>query len=301
MSGDNSLLGGGAGAGAAGGEGGSGGGAGGAGAAGGGSGGGAGAGTGGSGGAASWRDTLSAEIKDNPTLSKFSDVENLAKSYIHVQGQMGKKGAIVPGEKASDAEWQDFYKAIGVPDADKYEVKGPEGVKLNENLIKGFKERAIKNGMLPKQANDLLNWYIETEKTGDSERSASVQKANEKKIGDLKKEWGDAYDTNLQQAHFFAKEIGGDEFVKFLNQAKHIGNDTNLIKFFAKASKLLGEDKLREGGLGDGRKTPGEIDGAIAELRGNAANNGFYDKTHAMHTVTVQKYESLMKQKFGGR
>ena len=61
-----------------------------------------------------WRDSLPDDLKNNATLANFDNVENLAKSYVHAQSVIGKKGVIKPGEKASDEEWGNFYKELGV-------------------------------------------------------------------------------------------------------------------------------------------------------------------------------------------
>lgn len=250
--------------------------------------------------AATWRDSLPSDLKDNPILSKYSDVGNLAKAYIHAQQQISKKGAIVPGEKATDQEWADFYKAVGVPDADKYTLTPPKDFKLAEPVAAQFKEQALKAGLLPKQANAILEWYAGFEKNSLGQAAQAKQAEQQKGIEALKSEWGESWDKEVRSANLFLKEVGGDKMSKYIAESG-LGNDPMVIRLCAAAAKLMGEDKLREGGISDNRMSPKEMQGQIDELRANGDKNGLYDKNHPMHAVTLSKLESLAKQMTGGR
>lgn len=265
-----------------------------------GTGGGAGNAAAGGGGQATWRDTLPADLKDNPILSKYSDVGNLAKAYIHAQQQISKKGAIVPGEKASDQEWQDFYRAVGVPEADKYALQMPKDYQINEQTASQFKEQALKAGLLPKQASAILEWYAGFEKNSLSQAATAKQTEQSQGLEALKKEWGESWDKEVQGANLFLKDVAGQKVVEYL-QKNGLASDPMVIRLCASAAKLMGEDKLREGGLGDGRQSPEDIQKQIDDLRSHGDQNGLYDKNHPMHGPTLAKLESLAKMLTGGR
>lgn len=188
-----------------------------------------------------------------------------------------------------------------MPSADKYEIKAPEGAQVNENAVKWLKETAAKNGVLPRQAAALLEGYLKFEQDGlkamQQQKTAEVQKA----VGDLKAEWGEAFDSNLQAGALFLKEMVGEADAKKLMSNPAIGNDAAVLRLFAKAAKLLDEDKLREGGVGGGRETKAEIQGQLDELRAQGNQNGLFDKNHPMHATTLAKLESLAKRLTGGR
>ena len=72
---------------------------------------------------ASWRDSLPDDIKDNASLSKFSDVSTLAKSYINAEQMIGKDKFVVPSQSASEEEWAEVYAKLGRPEAaDQYQI-----------------------------------------------------------------------------------------------------------------------------------------------------------------------------------
>lgn len=253
--------------------------------------------TGGGGEPKSWREALPEDIRSHAAISSFQDVPSLVKSYIHAQGMVGKKGVIVPGEKATAEDWNRYYKEIGVPEVDKYEVAAPKEYSIPPETLGKFKEVAVKNGLLPKQANELLGWYSQFEAQTLKEHTEGVAKESAEQLAGLKKEWGDGYDKNLQSAQFAAKEMGGDTFVKYLNDTG-LGNDVNLIRIFAKVAPLLGEDKLREGGVSSEGMTPHEIHAKIADIR---ANPLFTDTSDPRRPALMREFESLNKRLTGGR
>lgn len=246
----------------------------------------------------SWRDSLPEDIRENPTLKNFSDVANLAKSYIHAQSAIGKKGVIVPGEKASDEDWQNFYKSVGVPELDKYEVKLPQDRNANPETIAKFKEAAHKAGLLPKQAQEMLGWYSEYEANAVKAHQEATQANLTKELDGLKKEWGEGYDKQIALARMAVREVGGNDFVEYMNKSG-MGNDPQLIRFMAKMGKALGEDKLRGDTSGRmGGMTPEEINDEINRITLDPGSP-YHDSGHMMHKTTVDKVAALYKKLYG--
>jgi len=59
--------------------------------------------------------------------------DDLFKQFANTQKLLGKKGVIVPGEKATPEEISVYHKALGVPDTeDGYEFTVPEGMQLTD-------------------------------------------------------------------------------------------------------------------------------------------------------------------------
>ena len=70
------------------------------------------------------------------------------------------------------------------------------------------------------------------------------------------------------------------------------------LKAFSEAAKLYGEDKLREGGVGEGRQTPVELDAEITRVREQLLTLPPYD---ARRKALMQRSESLYKQRYGAK
>lgn len=247
-----------------------------------------------------WRDSLPDELKNDATLGKYSDIPNLAKAHVELQKLLGQKGGGIqkPGTNASADEIKAFREALGIPtDVTKYDLGKFEGVNVDQATIDWAKKMGAENGVEPAALNKIISEYY---KLGASvkagEHTLKINKMKENLSG-LKKEWGDAYDQNIQAANFAAKKLGGDEFVSALVEAG-IHNDPRVIKALVSGSKLYGEDTLREGGIDNGKMTPAELDAKISSVQQRLFS---MKPTDGAYPSAKMEYESLWKQKTGGR
>jgi hypothetical protein len=248
----------------------------------------------------SWRDTLPDDLKNNPALQTFSDVTNLAKSYVSAQQTIGKKGVIVPGEKATEEDWSTFYKGIGVPDLEKFHVEQPKDTPIDGERLTKFKEMAHASGLLPRQAQALLSKYTAYEKELVDGQVKQIEEAQGRQIAALKKEWGDGWDKQVSYANYVVKEIGGEDFAKYISKTG-IGNDVNFIKIFAKLGEMLGGEKALAGaGATKFGNTPQEIQTEIDTIM-HDPNNPYFDRAHSGHAAAVQKMESLYKNLYNSK
>jgi hypothetical protein len=205
-----------------------------------------------------WHDDLPEDIRSDGGLRQFKDVATLAKSYVHARSLVGKKGVIVPTEKSGDDEWNGFFKSIGVPDLEKYQLTAPKDRQVDEARLTAFKQQAQKSGLLPKQAQALLDWQTTQEEEAVKNYQALKSGEMKKGLEELKKEWGEGFGKQTALAVMAVKELGGAEMQSYL-ETTGLGNDVKIIKLMAKAGALLGEDKIRGEGGGAFGQTPAEM------------------------------------------
>lgn len=252
--------------------------------------------------AKSWRDSLPEDMRADPTLNKYSDLTNLAKAHVELQKKIGEKGIIKPGKDASPESWKAFREALGVPAADKYELGKFEGVQFPKESLDWAKKMGAEVGILPEDMTKIMNEYGKFEVALNTQKVKDAKAATDAHLEALKKEWGDSYSGNLQKGFFAFKqlcELGGldqKEALKWLDAGP--GNETTLMKLLAGASKLFGEDKLKEGGVGENKPNPAELDGKISALRQQMISIGSGD---GRYPGLMSEFESLNKQKTGGR
>ena len=248
-------------------------------------------------GTSSWRDSLPEDLKSNTTLSKFSDIANISKAYIELEKKIGVKGIIKPTATSSPEEWKSFREALGVPPLEKYDVSIPQGVEFPKESLEWAKKTGSEIGVLPEDMSKLMTEYAKFENERDDATAKEIEAVAKEQMDGLRKEWGDNFDTQIQRAHFAAKEIGGQDFIDYLNKTG-MGNDVMLIKLMSKVSGLLGEDKLREGNVGSGRVSMEELDGQIKTIQAQliALKPGDGRKAGLLH-----QWESLNKQRTGGK
>jgi len=241
----------------------------------------------------SWKDSLPETIRGEASLKAIESVDALAQSYINAQKMIGKDRIVVPNQNSAESEWTEAFKKLGLPETvDKYEVKAdPE---MPEEFLKQYKAEAHKAGVLPKQAQKLIDWFNTTSKTNMETQKTQVKQQIEKDLGKLKEEWGQAYEPKLEKAHVAAKHFGGDEFINYL-KVTGLGNDAGIIKLFAKIGDTLGEDVFkgttmtRSSGI-----TPAEAKSRIGAIMSDRSHP-YYLAGHANHAQAVAEVNALFQ------
>lgn len=238
-----------------------------------------------------WKMALPEDLQKDPSMASIMDIQSLAKSYVHGQKMIGRDKIVIPDKFATDEDWQKVFQKLGVPDsADKYELK--VGDNVDPEFVKGFKDMAVKNGILPRQAEKLFNFYNDhVGKTVAAQEEAS-RKAFEESVNGLKKEWGQGYDRKIQAASGLFNKIA-DKDVKELFNSTGFGNDPTVIKMFAKLAEELGEDKFVSGAsTGAMGLTPGEAKQKINEVFGNK-DHPYFNKSHPSHKDAIAEMQRL--------
>lgn len=181
---------------------------------------------------------------------KFTRPEALARSYETLETQIGKKGVIVPGPNATQAERDAYYTALGRPaNPDEYGFTKPEKIKLGDaerpvpdlawdaKRAANWQQKLFEMGVPKEQAQKIMLAAVEESVTAfDGIEATKAQMQGEaKKV--LQKEFGADYDTHMAAAARAAKQFGGDELVNHPG----LGNDPVMIKALAKIGAAIGE------------------------------------------------------------
>lgn len=137
-----------------------------------------------------WFANVSDKVGEGETASNrdwlgtkgFKDLDSLVKSYREAEKGLRDGGRIkVPGEGAQADEVTAFHRAIGVPEkAEGYEIKGPEGVKLNDAVLGQLAEAGVKYGVPKGAFQGLVNDFIQIQMAdADAERARQDGLASE--------------------------------------------------------------------------------------------------------------------------
>jgi len=151
-----------------------------------------------------WIDDLPADLKANPSIQKFKNKGDLAKSYVELQKLVGKDKVVVPNDKAPQAEWDAFWAKVGRPqDIKGYEAPNlemPEDIKMPDNVLESFKAKAHELGLTKKQFAELYGLYSELNLNAynqELEKAGGLAKTTETS---LRQEWGAAYEPKVDAA-----------------------------------------------------------------------------------------------------
>lgn len=236
-----------------------------------------------------WRDSLSSDIKDNESLAKFTEIDALAKSYINAEKMIGKDKIVIPTD---EAQWNEAYAKLGRPsDPEGYEIKPMEGFDVNDDALGFFKGLFHTAGLNQSQAEKLFNGFsghiLESMKGSDDEIMSQMKQEDEV----IRKEWGEAYESNVKLANRAAEEFGGEDFVKFLSDSGY-QQHPQMLKFLSKIGQMNDEDNLHDGN-GDPGMTP---DSLKEEINSLMASDAYTNKSAIDHNDAVKKVAALFNR-----
>jgi hypothetical protein len=246
-----------------------------------------------------WQSQLPEDLRGEPSIQHFTDFPTLIKSFVNAQKTIGAERIAIPGKTATDEDWMNnVYKKLGLPDSkEKYELKPNEALLAEKDFVDKFKETALAAGVLPKQGQKLLDLVGLALKDTTTKGQAFVKSEQEKDIKNLQTEWGKAYDVKVKQAMNALDRFGDDNLKKLLD-VTGLGNNSAIIKAFAKMGESLTEDGIVGGSGGGGEVYSPEVAkqkyGAII----SDANHAYNVKDHPNHTAAVAEVAGLFAMAF---
>lgn len=240
----------------------------------------------------SWRDTLPAEIRNDPSLAKYQDVAALSNAYISAAKMIGGDKIPIPGKHASDADWENVFNKLGRPESpDKYDLKLPDRLKEDQGLVKSYSEAMHKAGILPKQAQSVMDWWTNFSQQRDTEMRAQIDTKLQEGQGKLTQEWGSATPQKLRQGTAAVKAFGGDELMKLLT-ATGLDKHPVMLKAWANAGETLKEDAIHGSSTGNLGVTPAEAKAQIASIQANK-DHAYWHKEHPGHVGAMTEMQNL--------
>ena len=247
-----------------------------------------------SGGSAPWYGQVDEATSAYITNKGWDNPVKAIESYRNLEKFAGGSKSLVevPGPDADDAKYAEFFNRLGRPETpDKYDFKMPEGG--DPALADWFRQTAHKHGLTAKQAGQLFNdWNaMSGERMGAMEAESRQQ--SEKSIADLKKEWGQGFDKQIDMGKRAVAALGFDEPTLSAYEAK-LGT-ADMLKLFAKLGSKMGEDSFEDGNRGGGAgfgTTPAEAKQQIADLK---MDKQFMDNYMKGNPDAINKMKRLME------
>lgn len=209
-----------------------------------------------------------ADVIASPTLTKFTNIAGLAKSYVELEKHMGQKGVPLPARTVDEdpSAWSSVWQQLGRPDApDKYVYPdGADGV--NAGLLQMLREVSFAEGMTQRQSAKLFEAY-QAWARGEVAKSEEADKTlRTKAIAELRGEWGNAFDERLTAAKALVNEFGGPELMK-LYDAIGLNDHPAHLKLLATAAQFLRGERLVGKAVGlTGVMSPAEAQAALRAM-----------------------------------
>ena len=248
-----------------------------------------------------WRDTLPEDLKADATLGKYKDVPALAAAHIALNKHLGSEKLVIPGKNATEDDWKQVFSKLGLPAEQKdYVIKAKEGTTIAPSFSEKFAEMAYKNGVLPKQAQALMDWFSDANATSEADYLEARTKAQGVELEALKTEMGAAFDPTLAKAARFISEFATPKEVEYLEKTG-LGNDVNLIRLFMAAAKdRYTEDQVKgQESTGKVMLTPADSLKAARDIvanKDNPTHAAYHDASHPNHKAALAEVQELFQQ-----
>tara|TARA_R110000796_G_scaffold252537_2_gene387463 strand:+ start:8313 stop:9173 length:861 start_codon:yes stop_codon:yes gene_type:complete len=239
-----------------------------------------------------WQDNLGEDFADmRPTLSKFNNLQSMAKSYHELERMMGDRaGKISPlTPESTPEEVSSFRKAMGVPDeAAGYDIKAPEnlpeGMQWDDRQANVYGEIFHKNNASPALVQELMAAQVDEAAARQAESDAAYKTFIEEDTAKLKAEWGDSFDKKINEAKRSAATVG-------LDVNGPLFQHPEIKKAMANMAGLVSESKLITG-----HENPDLMDNsARAQDIMNNPQNPYHTRYYEGDEATANMVAGLLK------
>jgi|TARA_R100000781_G_scaffold107524_1_gene71788 hypothetical protein len=246
----------------------------------------------------SFLSSLPEELQKEPSLQNFTNVGDMAKTLVHSQKMVGADKIAIPSKHATEEDWKQVYTKLGLPNtAEEYNLEYTLEEGVSDQPIKNFLGEAHKLGLLPHQAQGILNFYtgLNEQTAEEMQKQAALNKVNAEQ--ELRKEFGLQFEPMVKKANdvfktYFANDM---EHMK-LADGTTLGTNPGFIKSLAKLAGQFSEDNLGSGQEESGGLSPQEADREITKIMGDQSHP-YHIKEHPGHDAAVKEMADLFNAK----
>ena len=242
-----------------------------------------------------WKSNLPEDLKNDPTLKNFKDVESLAKTVVHQQKQMGNR---IPIPKTPE-EQMEVYNKLGRPETpDNYEIIVPETHTeyLGADQIKEFTNVAHNIGLNNDQVKQLVDFQVKSIDAQAQRYQADIAVQKQQTEEALKKEWGHEYDLQVRNARRALQVYGDPEINELMNG--EAGNIPAVVKLFARLGKDVTEDMAQNTQNNNLATSPLDAQQEITDIMDDP-EHPYHDGKHREHLQAVEHMRQLHEKVFG--
>ena len=215
-----------------------------------------------------WIDSIEdAELKGYVSNKGWSDPAELAKGYQNLEKLLGSEKMPMP-KGPEDAEgWIRVYDKLGRPvSPDGYGIKAAEGA--DPAFANSAMEKFHQLGLSEKQGQELANWWAEQSQGLVAQQQQQTEQNFEKQLAEVKTEWGDKYDENVELGRRAAREYGLD--AEKLGKLESALGTAEMMKLMASIGRGQGEAAFHsQGGSNSFGMSPEAARARVQALKGD--------------------------------
>ena len=243
-------------------------------------------------------DAIDAQYRDDPSISKFSNVNDLVKEHVNLQSLLGRKGVVVPKEGDPQEIWSKYRSEMGIPeDASGY----IEGSDEQDELTSHLAEIAHRNNLSASQFKELLSGYANYYSGSLEKAEKEAESLTEENLASLKKEWGRSYEAkaNIGSSALNTITNGSPDAIAniVLSDGTLLGNNPFFVKAMASVGEVLQEKGLLQGeSVHTSAMSPDEAKARLSQLMGDPERSSilFSQDFHPMKEELVKERQRLL-------
>ena len=192
-----------------------------------------------------WYDSLQdADLKGYVQNKGWKDPGELALGYKNLEKLLGSEKIPMPKGAEDKEGWSRVYDALGRPKtAEEYKLPVPEGD--TGDFAKAASAKFHELGISTQQAQALSEWFNGTQKGLVDQQLQSQSQQAESGISELKQEWGQAFNENVELGRRAAREFGLNQ--ETLSKMESGMGIKGMLEFMSKIGRGLTEHTF-EGG-----------------------------------------------------
>lgn len=196
-----------------------------------------------------WKAQLPKDLQSDEAADRFPNIGEVWKAYRELEGKVGK-AVIRPEKGAPKEEWDRYHQQNGRPEKpEDYKLERlkdlPPGLEYTDD--KEYRKTAHELGLSADQAGRFYEFLNQQYFDQYKAAIAASEKAQEKVIEDLRKEWGKDFDANTALMRRAVETFGTPEALGIIEKYG-LSNDPHIARLFFKIGKAMGEGAFLEGG-----------------------------------------------------
>jgi len=242
---------------------------------------------------ANWLDSLPDELKSSKSLQRFQDVTTLAQCYLEAEKNVAQR-VTLPGDEATEEEWQKFYARVGLPEDKKYLE---ERVEEDEEFVKTYENMFYRQGLSKKQGEQLLKemykYSTDLQTKNNELQKQEVETIRNSNINWLKNTYGTEFDSKLTVMQAALSRFGTRELAGLIEET---GYSPALIDVLVKFGETLKPDSLI---TGNEASSITSVQGAEKEIKKLESDKEFMvkyrNKSSQGHEEAVNRLEELYR------
>lgn len=200
----------------------------------------------------------------------------------------------LPADRAAEGAMTDVWNKLGRPDESGGYTLPTDAGGDDKDFEDWARGKFHGRGLTQDQASGLYQDFTEMIATATTQNETEAQLENDVSVADLKREWGNTYERNLEVARGAIRALGADNGV--VDTMEELMGYPSVIKLFNNIGQKIGEDRFASGDTNSGipgmPSTPVAAQARINELKNDTA---FVKKYNAGDTEARKLMTNLHK------